>query len=97
MSDEIIPGSMEDVNPEGYSELTLDNYSPKSQEVPPVVYEICTICGFPFGRNKMVRYQKRWYCKPNGCYRDIVGMRLNENPDAHFKDDGLADRFWKGD
>ena len=97
MSDEIIPGSLDDVNPEGYDFFTLDKHSAKVPAEPPTTYEVCTTCGSVYSVRQMVRYKKKWYCKPHGCYRDIVGMRMKENPDATFKNKSLTDRFWKGD
>ena len=100
MSDPIIPGSLNDVgvDPEraGEGVLSLDNFGPKSQAEPVVEYKVCKVCGFIFRKTEMIRYKKEWYCKPNQCYEDIVGIRLKQNPEAYFKNSGLGDRFWKG-
>lgn len=96
MSDPIIPGSLEDVNPRDQSALTLDNFGPNSALEPPVKHEVCVVCGFIYRRDEMVRYQQQWYCKPNECSRDIAGKELNAHPNDHFKDKSLAARFYKG-
>lgn len=95
MSD-IIPGSLNDVNNQSTGFLDLNNYGPKSQIDPPLPYEVCTVCGFIYRRNYMVRYKKKWYCKPQECYQDIVGKELLINPEANFKNRSLGMRFWKG-
>lgn len=93
---DIIPGSINDVNAQGNDYLSLDNYGPKSQLDPPLQHEVCVVCGFIYRRDDMVRYKRRWYCKPQECYRDIVGKELKINPEDNFKNRSLSQRFWKG-
>ena len=101
MSDQIIPGSLDDVgvDPEkaGEGVISLDNYGPRSQAEPVLEHHVCKVCGFIFKRDEMVRYKKEWYCKPNHCYEDIRGMQLKANPEAYFKNKSMANRFWKGE
>ena len=95
MSDPI-PGSLDDVNNRSTGSLSLENYGPRSRLEPPLEYEVCTVCGFIYRRDEMVRYKKRWYCRPQECARDIVGIELKKNPEAHFKNRSLGLRFWRG-
>lgn len=95
MSDPI-PGSLDDVNNQSSGQLTLDNYGPRGYGEPPVPFEICTVCGKPYSLKDMVKYRSKWYCRPQDCYRDIVGRELKAHPEDHFKDDSMAERFWKG-
>lgn len=95
MSDPI-PGSLEDVNNQSTGLLNLDNYGPRSQIDPPIQYEVCKVCGFIYRRSDMVRYKRQWYCRPQDCYRDIVGIELKKSPEANFKNRSLGLRFWRG-
>lgn len=89
-------GTVEDANPRDQSHLTLDNYGPRSQIDPPLKYEVCIVCGFVYRRNRMVRYKKQWYCRPQECYRDIVGIELKNNEENYFKNRSIARRFYNG-
>ena len=91
-----IPGSLEDVNNQSIGLLDLDNYGPRSQIDPPLQYEVCTVCGFIYRRDEMVRYKRKWYCRQQDCHRDIVGIELKKSPEANFKNRSLGLRFWRG-
>jgi hypothetical protein len=95
MSDPI-PGSLEDVNNRSTGYLSLENYGPRSQIDPPLTYHVCDVCGFIYRQDDMVRYKQKWYCRPQECYRDIIGIELEKNPNLHFKNRSLGMRMWKG-
>ena len=76
------------------TKLSLDNYGPGGIDYPPRLYEVCTVCGFVYKRTQMRKYKSRWYCKPQGCYEDIVGMRLKESPEDSVKSKRLSNRFY---
>ena len=35
---------------------------------------LCSVCGFIFETTQMRKYKGKYYCKPNGCYKDIKGL-----------------------
>lgn len=78
-------------NAQPIDQLTLDTWSPRSQETPPQKYEVCNVCGFIYPRKEMVRFRQKWYCKPQTCYEDIQGILLKENPERYIKNRSLAD------
>lgn len=58
-------------NPE---KITIDNYGSVDVNTKSSV-AICRLCGFPYEKHRMRKYKNNYYCKPNGCYLDIVGLR----------------------
>ena len=36
-------------------------------------YERC-ICGHAYPKSEMVKYKGKYYCRKNGCYKDIADM-----------------------
>jgi hypothetical protein len=89
-------GSLLDVADVDNSELQLDDYGPRLFENPPVPYAVCSVCGFIFSQNEMVKHNEKWYCRPNTCNDDILGIRMKKNPDAYFKNKSAGNRFYKG-
>lgn len=74
-------------------QVDLETWAPRAQELPPEQYFVCCTCGFPYKRSLMVKFRSKYYCKPQECYRDIRGIRLQDNPDAQFKNKGFSDSF----
>lgn len=71
--------------------VNLDQWNPRAQERPPHRYEVCAVCGFVYKRTIMVKFRNKWYCKPQGCFHDIRGILVKENPENYYKDQGTAD------
>ena len=76
------------------SHITLDRWNPRGQDSPPELYKVCAVCGFIYKRSLMIKFRNKFYCKPQQCDRDIVGIRLREDEEAQIKNKGLADRFY---
>jgi hypothetical protein len=50
---------------------------------------ICTICNQSFGESQMRYFRGRWYCLPNGDYKDIASI-LKREWAAGYKPAGLG-------
>jgi hypothetical protein len=96
MSDQKLWGTALDVDNKSTGFLNLESYGPRSQIDPPLVYRVCTVCGFVYRIDDMIRYKRNWYCRPQNCYRDITGIELKKSPEANFKNRSLGLRFWRG-
>lgn len=74
--------------------ISTDRWNPRGPIVPPEVFYVCAVCGFIYARSQMVKFRNKYYCKPQECNRDIVGIRLKEDQEAQLKNQGLSDRFY---
>ena len=73
------PGPASDAVENNNTEISLENYGPKTAMRPPQFFHVCVVCGFIYPETDLVRYQRKWYCIPQTCWQDIKGKRWKED------------------